>query len=208
MPPKNQKITSESILEERKILRRIEKSLRKQYKGENQMSSLHDKLKAFLPSYMMPGNVGQINKVSWPFWEVISFNFGVNPTWSNATRQVQSFNVTQEAGLLITGITQKTYGHDNSTDLAPLQVEIRDRQSSRQLNDRAIPLQMFGKRSRTSVLPTPILFLPNAYVDVIMTSWLTTSTMASVGTGKIDLVFSGYRIRVEDQEKVLSTVFG
>ena len=172
------------------------------------MSSLHDTLKAFLPSYMMPGNVGQINKVTWPFWEVVTFDFGVNPTWSNATRQTKSFQVTQEAGFLLTGVSRKSYGYNIASDLGPLQVELRDRQSSRQFNDRPIPLQMFGKRSRPSVLPTPMLLLPNAFVDVIATSWLTTSTMTTVGTGKFDLVFHGYRIRVEDQDKVLSTIFG
>lgn len=171
------------------------------------MNPLRKHLEAFLPPYMIPGNVGDVNQVTWPFWEVVSFNFGTNPTWSPTTRQTQSFQVTQEAGFLLTSISRKSYGYDTSTDLAPLQFEIRDRQSSRQLNDRSIPIQMIGKRSLPTVLPTPMLLLPNAFVDITMTSWITAS-MATTGTGRIDLVFHGYRIRVEDQEKVLSTIFG
>ena len=192
----------------RKEIRREERKWRRiQNRGEKNMNPLRKHLEAFLPPYMIPGNVGDVNQVTWPFWEVIRFNFGTNPTYSNTTRQVQSWQVTQEAGFLLTSITRKSYSYDTASDLAPLQVEIRDRQSSRQFNDRSVPLQMIGKRSRPTILPTPMLIMPNAFIDVTMTSWLSTS-MATTGDGRIDLTFHGYRIRVEDQQKVLSTIFG
>lgn len=194
--------------QQRKEIRRQERKWRRSQKqGEQSMNPLRKALESFLPPYMIPGNVGDVNQVTWPFWEVVSFNFGTNPTWSPTTRQTASFQVTQEAGFLLTSISRKSYGYDTSNDLAPLQFEIRDRQSSRQLNDRAIPLQMIGKRSLPTILPTPMLLMPNAFIDVTMTSWITAS-MASTGNGRVDLVFHGYRIRVEDQEKVLSTIFG
>ena len=104
-------------------------------------------------------------------------------------------------------ISRKSYGYSTSSELAPLQVEIRDRQSSRQFNDRPIPMQMIGKKSRPTVLPTPLLIMPNAFIDVTVSSWLTGS-QATVGSGKMQFSFYGYRIRVEDADKVMSTIFG
>lgn len=169
--------------------------------------SLRKHLESFLPPYMVPGNVGDINQVTWPFWESVAFNFGANPTWSPNTRQTQSFQVTQEAAWLVTHLARKSYGYDTGSELAPLQIQIVDRQSSRQFNDRPIPIQMIGRRSKPSILPTPLLLMPNAFVDVTMTSW-SDGAMATTGTGRMDLVIFGYRIRVGDQNKVLSTVFG
>lgn len=189
-----------------KQIRRIERQWRKEYKRGKNMN-LRDKLASFLPPYMVPGNVGHINQVTWPFWESVSFDFGANPTWSPSTRQVKSFQVTQEAGWLVTHLARKSYGYNTASELAPLQIQIVDRQSSRQFNDRPIPIQMIGKRSKPTVLPTPMLVMPNAFIDVTMTSW-SDGSMTTTGTGKMDLIIFGYRIRIADQNKVLSTVFG
>lgn len=176
---------------------------------DGDVASLKSNLSQVIPPYMMPGNVGGYNKVTWPFWFQVNFDFGTNPTWSSASRQTQSFQVTQEAALLLMAISRKSYGYDTASELSPTQVEIRDRQSSRQFNDRPIPMQMIGKKSRPSVLPTPMLVMPNAFIDVTMSSWLTSGiSQATVGKGKFQLSFFGYRVRVEDADKVLSTIFG
>lgn len=169
---------------------------------------LKQHLKKLLPPGMVPGNVGHVNEVMWPFFHVLQFDFGTNPTYGPTTTQSRSFQVTQEACLLLSKITRKSYDYSNASDLAPLSITIRDRQSSRQLNDRPIPIQMIGKKSRPTVLPTPYLIMPNAFIEVEVRSWLTAAQTASVGSGKFDLVFEGYRIRIEDQDKVLSTIFG
>ena len=169
--------------------------------------SLKQHLTRILPAGMVPGNVGHMNEVMWPFFHVVTIDFGLNPTYSNSTRQAQSFQVTQEACLLLSKITRKSYSYDAAGELAPLQVTLRDRQSSRQLNDRPIPLQMFGRKSCPSILPTPYLIMPNGFFEVELTSWITGS-QATTGSGKHDFVFEGYRIRIEDQDKVLSTIFG
>ena len=174
---------------------------------EGDVATLKSNLAQVIPAYMMPGNVGGYNKVTWPFWSQVNFDFGTNPTYSSSTRQTQSFQVTQEAALLLMSISRKSYGYSTSSELAPLQVEIRDRQSSRQFNDRPIPMQMIGKKSRPTVLPTPLLIMPNAFIDVTVSSWLTGS-QATVGSGKMQFSFYGYRIRVEDADKVMSTIFG
>lgn len=192
---------------DKKDIRRIERQWRKNFKKQETQMNLKNHLKSFLPPYMVPGNVGHITEVTWPFWETVTFDFGTNPTYDASTRQTQSFQVTQEAGWLVTHMARKSYSATNSSDLAPLQIEIRDRQSSRQFNDRSVPIQMLGKRSRPTIFPTPLLMMPNAFIDITATSWLTTS-MATTGSGKFDIVIFGYRIRVGDENKVLSTVFG
>jgi hypothetical protein len=191
---------------DKKDIRRIERQWRKENKRSREMG-LREKLASFLPPYMVPGNVGHINQVTWPFWETVKFNFGANPTWSSSTKQVQSFQVTQEAAWLVTAISRKSYSYDTAGELAPLQLIITDRQSSRQFNDRPIPLQIIGKRSRSTILPTPLLFMPNAFIDITMTSWVT-NTMTTTGQGSHDITLFGYRIRVGDEKAVLSTVFG
>jgi hypothetical protein len=169
--------------------------------------SLKSHLQQILPPGMVPGNVGQINEVMWPFFSVITIDFGTNPTYGPSTRQAQSFQVTQEACLLISKISRKSFAYSTAGELAPLQLTIRDRQSSRQLNDRSFPLQMIGKKSRPCVLPTPYIVMPNGFFEVEVTSWLT-ANQVTVGNGKHQFIFEGYRIRIEDQDKVLSTIFG
>ncbi len=169
--------------------------------------TLKQKLTSFLPPYMIPGNVGDISEVTWPHWDTVNFDFGIDPSWSPATTQTQSFQVTQEAGFILTAITRKSVGYDHASELAPLQIKITDRQSSRQFNDRPIPLQMIGKRSKPTVLPTGMLIMPNGFIDVTATSWITAS-MAATGVGKFSLTLFGYRLRVSDANKVLGTIFG
>lgn len=168
-------------------------------------------LKKFLPANLLPGNVGDIDKVTWPFWFPLTFNFGTNPTYNSATRQLQSYQVSNEAGFLLMSIGRKAWDGSIAGDLAPLQVEIRDRQSSRQFNDRPIPIQMIGKKSRRTVLPTPMLISPNAFLDVTMTSWVPDTgllSMPTVGNGRHELSFFGYRIRGEDMNKMYASIFG
>lgn len=170
--------------------------------------NLKQHLQNLLPPGMVPGNVGHINEVVWPFFHLLTFDFGTNPTYNtNSTRQIQSFQVTQEACLLLTKITRKAFSYDTAGEKAPLQITLRDRQSTRQLNDRPFPLQMLGKKARPTVLPTPYLLMPNASLEVEMTSWVP-ADMTTTGSGKHQIVFEGYRIRIEDQDKVLSTIFG
>jgi len=203
--------------EQRKEIRRLEKKMRKEHKMtqakfgvgaiEGDPSRLKKSLKDYLPPHMVPGNVGGYNKVTWPFWFQMQFDLGTNPTYSSATRSTSSFQVTNEAAFLLMSISRKSYSYSTAGELAPLQIEIRDRQSSRQFNDKPIPMQMIGVKSRPSVLPTPMLIMPNAFIDVTLSSWLT-SSMATTGSGKFQFSFFGFRVRVEDADKVLGTIFG
>lgn len=173
------------------------------------VSDLQTAMQQTLPAYMIPSNVGDINEVAWFFWEQMTFDFGENPTWSPLTNQQQSFQVTQEAGFLITGISRSYNSYGTAGALAPLQVSFRDRQSSRQFNDNPIPLQTIGIKGKPTILPTPYFLLPNAFFDGFMTSFQTNSGgQVTTGNSRHQLSFFGYRMRVEDAEKVLSTIIG
>jgi hypothetical protein len=66
---------------------------------------------------------------------------------------------------------------------------------------------MIGKKSRPTILPTPLLVMPNAFIDLTMSSWVPVS-QATTGSGKFQFSFFGYRVRVEDADKVMSSIFG
>jgi len=167
---------------------------------------LKKRLRHILPSYLIPSNVGGINEVSWPFYEQVDFDFGANPTVTPATRQTQSFQVSQEAALLLMGISRSYDAVTTAGNAGPWLIDFRDRQSARQFNDKPVPIQVFGTKGNISPLPTPMLIMPNAFFEVTMSTYATSQVL--VGSSHHQFSFFGYRIRVEDADKVMSTIFG
>lgn len=202
---------------ERKKIRRKERLARKEH---HRMSKLEDNLLASVPSGLVPGNVGKFDDVCWPFDYTVAFNFGDNPSYGPAlpvagqqnttatpSGGVNSFQVTQEAAFICGSISRKCFSGTTSGELAPLQMIIRDRQSTRQFMDFAIPIQGIAKKTPPTIWELPLIFMPNAFVDVIVTSWLP-AAQATLGSGRMVFTFSGYRTRTQDIGTVLSTVFG
>jgi hypothetical protein len=204
----------------KRALREREKSLdaRKMYLdspgvfNSNSIKTLRTGLQGALPNFMMPGNVGGINEVTWPFYFQIDIDMGDDPSISSNIFSLTKnfFQVDQEAALLLMSI-----GRSHSTNAAgqsatidaPLQVELIDRQSSRRFSDKPFPLQMIGLDSLPSVLPTSMYIQPNAFLDVIVNG-IPDSPQDFTGSGVFQLSFFGMRIRTEDAGKVLSTIFG
>ncbi len=171
--------------------------------------SMVAKLRKFLPEHLIPSNVGGYDSVAWPFWFQANFDFGANPTITSASRQTSSFQVTQEAAFLLMAVYRKGYEYGTSGDLGPWQLEIRDRQSSRQFNDKPIPMQVIGNKSRPSILPTPMIIQPNAFMDITMSSWLPSGvSQATTGSGKFQFSFFGYRTRIENADQLMSLIYG
>lgn len=190
--------------DERKQLRRIERLARKEYK---RMSRLEDNLLKSVPSSLIPGNVGEFDDVCWPFDYTLRFDFGVNPTWLPTTSQLQSFQVTQEAAFICGSLSRKCYSGTASGELAPLNVLIKDRQSTRQFMDFPIPLQAIAKKTPQTIWEVPLIFMPNAFVDVTLASFID-HPQPTVGNGVTIITFSGYRTRTQNIGHVLSTIFG
>jgi len=172
-------------------------------------SELEKAMNSVLPPHLRPGNVGEYSKARWGFDYVIDVDMGTNPTYTANTDQRGTLQVSQEAGLLLTHVIVD-FDEPNSESgfLGPLTVEFRDLQSSRQFNDNPIPIQALGRNSRPTRLKTPMLILPNARLEARVRTFLTgAETMVTAGSGKIQFLFGGSRIRVADQQAVLSGVF-
>lgn len=176
----------------------------------NTVANLRDMLIGSLPGHMVPGNVGGINEVTWPFYFQVNLDLGADPDISTAMVPIRNaFQVDQEAAFLLMSV-----GRSHSTNAAgqsatinsPLQIELIDRQSSRRFSAEPIPLQMFGFNSQPSIMPTPFYMQPNAFLDVVV-SGIPDSVQETTGSGLFQLTFFGYRIRTEDAGKVLSTIF-
>ena len=170
---------------------------------------LNQYLKQFLPKRMQPGNVGDYDNVVWPFWFPLDFDIGTDPV-INSNLLFQKFTqITADGAFLLLSISLDAASVSESGLLAPLQVDIRDNQSSRQFNDRPIPIQNFGTNSRPAYLPTPYLFQPNATIQMNLTSWIPKGiNMSTTGSGVFQFLLGGLRIRTESDTNVTTAVMG
>jgi hypothetical protein len=51
--------------------------------------------------------------------------------------------------------------------------------------------------------------MPTDFMDVTLSSWLTSTTQTvQGGSGKVSFTFFGYRVRVDQQGKIVNSVFG
>lgn len=176
--------------------------------GGSELTELEANLQKFVPASHMPGNIGPRDAVVWPFYEQINFDFGTDPVLSVNNRQEQFFEVTQEAAFMILGITRSSFANDRAGGLGPYKITLRDAQSSRQLNDfRGIPFQALGTKSNPTILTTPYFLFPNARFIVEMSGFNTVEAQYD-GQGIHQISFFGYRMRVDNAQAVLSTIFG
>jgi|GEM_PF-1481552 len=176
----------------------------------NNVRALRNSLFGNLPNNMIPGNVGGINEVTWPFYFQTLIDMGDDPTIVENTFARGFFQVDQEAAFLLTSIARShstNAAGASATINAPLQIELIDRQSSRRFSDKPFPLQMIGFDSCPSILPVPMYIQPNAFLDVVVNG-IPATDQDFTGSGVFQLSFFGYRIRTEDAGKVLSTIFG
>ena len=168
----------------------------------------------FMPKGYAPTNVGHLNHVSWYFQYTMNFDLSETNDWPNLTsntKQVRSFQVSQEAAFLMMGVMRHAEDYDDAGDLGPITIEFRDKQSSRFFNDNPIPIQMIASKGYVSYMPVPMLVLPNAQMEVTMGTHLADGVSQNVpgtATGKHNITCWGYRIRVKDADKVLSSIFG
>jgi hypothetical protein len=185
-----------------------------------QAGELQQNLAKILPAHLRPRNVGNLYHVQWPFYFSMDFDLSQTQPWidnapdgaiTSDTRQTRTYQVTQESAFLFTAISRNCNDYDVSGDLGPLQVEIRDRQSSRFFSNAKIPIQMFGAEGWPTPMPTPFLVMPNAVIEMEISSFLEPGVVAEPEpdqTGRIQFTFFGYRMRIEDAQKILSSIYG
>lgn len=176
--------------------------------GGGSAADLRSYLAKVLPAHLMPGNVGELSQIAWPFYFPVDIDFGVDPVLTSTSRVVSSFQVTQEASFLLLNVQTNAEDQGVAGFGGPYQIDIRDNQSSRQFNDQPIPVQMLGRFSLPASLPTPLMFQPNASVTLTMTTWLPAGeTLNTIGSGRFQIMMSGLRVRVDDSGQILSSIF-
>ena len=196
----NQKESSLAIKENR---------LKEQILKDSDPLSLKQNLQTKLPNYLSPGNVGDINRVIWPFYFTTD-KVTVSPNSNVRT----SFTVTQEASFVWMYYTKSVFvldTNDNSESyLDPddtnnfatgLSFTIRDPQSQRQFFNRPIDIDHVGNPRWASTLPAPQLVLPRSSLEVNFYNDDANTTYIP------SLTFFGYRIRMENANQLLSTVY-
>lgn len=176
----------------------------------NTVKSLKEDLKGALMPHMLPANVGALNEVAWPFYFQVRIDFGSDPDISQSVSQRGYFQVDQEASFILMSVSL-SYMTD-SADLsgvasAPLSVDFIDRQSTRRFSSGPVPIQSIGDNSNPMIFPTGMLIMPNAFLDVEVRG-MNPTTQSHTGSGLLQFSFFGYRTRVENAQKVLSTIFG
>jgi hypothetical protein len=167
-----------------------------------------------LPAHLTPGNVGNYYRVIWPFFFTTS-KVRVEPN----TSKTSIFTTTLEAGFVCTGITKSVFEHTEDKDFIPkfiddsdttdagdtdsLSCTIRDSQSSRNfMGPETLDVNSIPSSYLPTPLEVPVYFLPKASVEV---TWFNENPNL---TYIPYLTFHGYRIRIENDRDILSTVFG
>lgn len=189
----------------------------------SQGQGLHQAMSSFLPPQLVPQNVGGLNTVAWQFQYTVDFDLKTTKPWidqvaasgngaiSAFTQQTQSFQVTQEAAFLMMGVMRHANDYTDAGDLGPLTFEFRDAQSSRFFNNEPTPIQMFGQKGYMAYMAVPMILMPNARFEIKLGCSLdegVTQQVPADSDGIHRCTMFGYRIRVADADKVLSSIFG
>lgn len=166
---------------------------------------------------LAPGNLGDINKIIWPYWFSTHLQPGaeVLSSASNPTLQT-GFTVTQEAAFVLMSYSKAVYlvndglwvyldPNDESSNVnsAPgLTFTLRDASSSRQFFNTPMNLAAQANPRFPTKLPRPVMMLPNQEMQVQFNNSHPSNEYVPF------LTFFGYRMRVEDAQNFLGLVFG
>ena len=194
-----------------KMLNEKENLLRQGLVPNTGPQTMQANLQSSLDPTMVPGNVGDINKVLWPYYFSTDYLL-VNP----AETVKNGFTVTQEAAFIWMAYTKvvsiHTAGPEVNTYINPddvsgaglapgLSFTIRDSQSARDYQNQPINLDSVGNPRWPTTLPRPLLILPNSNVEISFTNSHASNIYVPF------LTAFGYRIRIEDAKNLLGTVF-
>lgn len=167
-----------------------------------------------LPKYLVPGNIGDINKVVWPFWFTATAPELPAAALGTQVQSSSTITITQEACFVLMSITKavfvKTAGdyfyvdpeQPGAAGKTPgLSMIMTDAQSRRIFMSNPYRLDNMGSARFPTEMP-PMLFLPNSTIEMQLFNTNTTNTYVPW------ITFFGYRVRVEDAQQLLSLVTG
>lgn len=207
------KYASERLDAKAKYLTQAESKVRQGQEGPPNAKSLERNLKRNMGNFMIPGNVGDINKVIWPFF----FSTDVTQRVTPGSNVRSAFTVTQEASFVCMNYIKTVYvvddtvnpeqlvyvDADNPNEGSPgLSYLIRDAVSSREFFAQPQSVDQIGNPRFPFVWPTPQIFLPNSSVEVNFFNENVDNIY------EVTLTFFGYRMRFEGDQRILSTIRG
>lgn len=95
-------------------------SKRQGLKSNNGPQDVRDNLKSVLPGYMMPGNVGDVNKVCWPFWFTNITPLLPAAAGGMASQAKATVTITQEAAFIMTAIMKTVFIYTTTNTPEPV----------------------------------------------------------------------------------------
>jgi hypothetical protein len=190
-----------------------ESQLRQSQMPNNSAQNLQFNMKNDLSPLLTPGNIGDINSVIWPFY--FTTDIPSSPVAVNETFQT-GFSVTQEAAFIFMSFVKTVYlveceqPDDSWTYLDPddqpsapgLVFSLRDGSSSRQFFNTPIDIDHYGNPRFPTKFPRPVMLLPNQVMQIAFTNNHPTNLYVPFITA------FGYRIRIDQAQKLLSLVYG
>lgn len=201
---------SQAVQSKERNISERESLIRQNQMPVNNARDLEQQMARNLGPTLAPANLGDINKIIWPYFFSTDVQTPIGP---NETIQ-SGFSVTQEAAFIMMSYTkavyevvggQWTYLDPNSDDYnsrAPdLTFSLRDGSSSRQFFNRPMELGHYGNPRFPTKFPRPIMLLPNQVMEVSFINSHPTKTYVPIITA------FGYRMRIEDAQKFLSLVY-
>lgn len=200
------------------LVKQAEMDLRSDHIYNDSARAMQYNLSLSSRSVMMPGNVGDINQVIWPFWFTARDAVGAAPVLVPGASSLSSFTVTQEAAFVIMEITAQVFIEDDqnagqfeyadpaqpdgSGKVNNLSYILKDSSSSRVFNEQATDINTMGYWEWPTKMKPPMLLLPNSNFEVVLSNEDADNTYAVLMT------FFGYRIRIDKAQELLSTVVG
>lgn len=201
-----------------KVLNEKQRMLNQGIQPNTGARTLKSNLGQALDPQFVPGNVGDINSVYWPFWFRTGMNAdGTPPVIAPGATFATSFSITQEASFIWMSWVKTVYQFDpvagTFTYIDPdqpgaagaafnLSVRFRDGVSSRDFSNANFDLNSFGHPRFPMKHPKPSLFLPNGIIEV------TFQNDDLVNQYVPFITAFGYRMRIENSQNILSMVTG
>lgn len=209
-------ITSISAIvdsKERQVAMR-ESQIRQGQLPNNSAQNLQYNMRNALGPMLTPGNIGDVNSVIWPFY--FTTDIPDSPIGPNETFET-GFSVTQEAAFVFMSFSKAVYlvegdapneswtylNPDTDLPSAPgLSFTLRDGSSSRQLFNTPMLMDHYGNPRFPTKFPRPVMLLPNQVMQIQFANANPTNLYVPFITA------FGYRIRIDEAQKLLSLVYG
>lgn len=177
---------------------------RKRFGQKNNTSEIDSKA-------LFAGNVGDIDKIIWPF--LFQSSMGEDAIIGPNENVTRNITITQEAAFSLVAIQKNVFRlnggdweyvnpSDNTTNAGistGLKFNIEESQTGVNWFDKPISIDHIGDGKDPYCMPSPTMFLPNSNTEINFYN-------QSANTYRVNMMFLGFRVRIEDAQNILSLV--